>query len=566
MKQYTPWYEQRLYKDRFITEVESLKNQFGFILDQDQRDKFQRIVLHGEVIINEKYYPLHIIYPPAFPQFRINVFSPGTTLARHQNWKDKNLCLLPHGQEGWEENYTGVDMVKQAIQLIKDSEAGAQIVAEKEVDAPEPWSSFVPFGPYNLIFPTGLPCTIPPGCFGEFSVSQISNTTFVLDKMVNQHDKYKQTYSIEPISIFIPKKQFKRGLWVKVSSNPPSLNPRELATWLIQQAPETKNRLLGLSLGIKTKQGIPDLIGIVFPEENCERNNFRDSWLVAFTKNFVWLRPHYIDRDIWFERNPKLRGLCNKKVIILGLGSLGSAIALELTKAGVGSLVLVDRDHIEAGNLTRHIANMYSLGIHKIQAVADAVRLQNPFITVEGIDTSVGMLNDFSLKQMDSLNDVYQKMSECDLMIDSMAHEGATHLVSRMSVDLNIPIIHTWVTNGAWAGRIIRTIPGKTGCYYCLCKQGVTDISSDMTTGEIFPRGCGFPTFTGASFDILAIASAATRLTVQTLLNGHSYSYPEYDHIVFENQGIPFNAYPAVRVFQIERDNQCPICGDQSGS
>ncbi|KJS19638.1 MAG: hypothetical protein VR72_17860 [Clostridiaceae bacterium BRH_c20a] len=566
MKSFKPWYI--INKERFQREVELLaKSEFNFVLDQVQKEDYQRIVFNGEIEVKGEKYPLKIVYPPSFPFFRIDIISPKTSFHRHQNWKSKNLCLLPHGQDGWEQDTTGLDMVYQAKNLIEDSLEGPQIIAEKEVDAPEPWSTYLSFSELNLLIPDGLPNTIPTGSYGEFRVRIINNNTLFLDFMVNEQPIHKEYYQFREIPIFlesIAKQRQIKGIWVKVSTIPPSQDIKGMLSWLIKQVPESQPKLLK-SFSLKKSKDNFELLSIIFPEENNTRGNFKDSWLTGFIKNNNIIRPHYLDPTLWFERNPSLKNLMKKKVMVLGLGSLGSSIALELSKAGIGSLFIVDRDTVEIGNLVRHVANINYLGRTKVEAVARIVSQQNPFIQVEGMIASIGMINDYSLTKKDIMADLFQYMKSCDLILDMMADEGVTHIVNEMAVDLEIPVIHAWISNGAWGGRIIRTIPNKTGCYYCLCLNGVEEISNNTSEKGIFPRGCGFPTFTGASFDIQSIVSATTRFSVQTLLEGSDYQNPEYDHIIIDNNGTPINNYPAVRTFKVERNITCPICGGNYG-
>ena len=57
-----------------------------------------------------------------------------------------------------------------------------------------------------------------------------------------------------------------------------------------------------------------------------------------------------------------------KRVMIVGLGSFGSQIAIELAKAGVGSFSLFDFDRVELHNLARHTCTINDLGRLKIDA------------------------------------------------------------------------------------------------------------------------------------------------------------------------------------------------------
>ena len=63
-------------------------------------------------------------------------------------------------------------------------------------------------------------------------------------------------------------------------------------------------------------------------------------------------------RENLYKRNKGLLEvdiLANKRVLIIGLGSGGSPIAVELAKAGVGQFALADFDRVELHNLSRHI-------------------------------------------------------------------------------------------------------------------------------------------------------------------------------------------------------------------
>ena len=65
--------------------------------------------------------------------------------------------------------------------------------------------------------------------------------------------------------------------------------------------------------------------------------------------------------------------LREKRVLIVGLGSFGSHIAVELAKAGVGSFALMDFDRVEPHNLARHIATVNDIGRLKTDVVEDAI-------------------------------------------------------------------------------------------------------------------------------------------------------------------------------------------------
>ncbi len=75
--------------------------------------------------------------------------------------------------------------------------------------------------------------------------------------------------------------------------------------------------------------------------------------------------------------------LKDTSVLIIGLGTGGITIALELAKAGVGKFVLMDPDRLEFGNVSRHSAGISFVGRKKVNAAKDMVLETNPSATVE---------------------------------------------------------------------------------------------------------------------------------------------------------------------------------------
>ena len=92
--------------------------------------------------------------------------------------------------------------------------------------------------------------------------------------------------------------------------------------------------------------------------------------------------------NLW-ERVERLIGaenldrLAEKKVGVVGLGSGGGFVALSLAMSGVRQFVLVDKDILEQGNVTRHVADMRYVGQIKAAAVADLILNRNPAAMID---------------------------------------------------------------------------------------------------------------------------------------------------------------------------------------
>ena len=74
------------------------------------------------------------------------------------------------------------------------------------------------------------------------------------------------------------------------------------------------------------------------------------------------------------------------RVLIIGVGGLGSPVAMYLAASGVGHLVLVDYDMVELSNLQRQIAHPPDrLGMHKVTSAQRALAALNPEVQVTAI-------------------------------------------------------------------------------------------------------------------------------------------------------------------------------------
>ena len=99
------------------------------------------------------------------------------------------------------------------------------------------------------------------------------------------------------------------------------------------------------------------------------------------------------------KRNVKgiAKKLKKAKVCILGLGGLGSNVAVLLARAGIGYLKLVDFDVVEVSNLNRQQYRISHIGIKKTEAIKSIIKEINPFVEIEILDVKVERENILSV-------------------------------------------------------------------------------------------------------------------------------------------------------------------------
>lgn len=100
-------------------------------------------------------------------------------------------------------------------------------------------------------------------------------------------------------------------------------------------------------------------------------------------------------------------------VLMIGAGAVGSILAELLVRGGIQSMVVLDDDHLEAGNLVRHSLHLDSLQLPKATQLAQTLNKASPHAQVSGI------VSEFPVTDEDQLKEV----QACDLVIDCTADD-----------------------------------------------------------------------------------------------------------------------------------------------
>jgi len=154
------------------------------------------------------------------------------------------------------------------------------------------------------------------------------------------------------------------------------------------------------------------------------------------------------------------RKFLEAKAVVVGCGALGSVIANTLTRAGVGHLVIADRDFIELNNLQRQILfdeKDIARGLPKAIAAAEKLRRVNSSIRIEPLVTDVNFGNIETLIQ------------GADVVLDGTDNLETRYLINDACLKNGIPWIYGGVIAGYGMTMTIR--PGKTPCLRCLFKE-----------------------------------------------------------------------------------------------
>jgi molybdopterin-synthase adenylyltransferase len=150
------------------------------------------------------------------------------------------------------------------------------------------------------------------------------------------------------------------------------------------------------------------------------------------------------------------RKIAGSTATVIGMGALGTVIAGQLCRAGVGRLRLIDRDFVEVSNLQRQVLfdeDDARRRLPKAVAAAEKLRAVNSEITIEPLVADVTPQNVGAL------------IAETNVVLDGTDNLETRFVINDAAVKTGVP----WVYGGALGavGMSMTIVPGKTACLRC---------------------------------------------------------------------------------------------------
>ena len=261
----------------------------------------------------------------------------------------------------------------------------------------------------------------------------------------------------------------------------------------------------------------------MYPDQTIERSRTQMQGFAVYAaskKELRIVRVHQLIRANRSARVPGLDALGTKKILLIGCGTIGSKVGVALAASGVRRLLLIDYDHMEPGNTVRHEVGAGSFGLPKGYALLKRINDVNPetigiseWIHQAIGDAHAGVQVDERLQRL---------VREVDLVIDATGMHGVSRYVNNLCQEFKVPGLFASVTNGAWSGEVIRTVPGKTACWMCWKHQyyDTRPPTEAPPAHGVFAPGCNQPTFTGTTYEVGMVANLTSWIAVETLLAG----------------------------------------------
>lgn len=172
----------------------------------------------------------------------------------------------------------------------------------------------------------------------------------------------------------------------------------------------------------------------------------------------VKIESYALQMDI-FSRNVGILEstvMLQKKAVFVGCGSVGSLVAVELAKAGVGNFMLIDNDVFGYHNICRHQCGIYDVGRFKTDALADRIFQINPYATV--------MKKNCMIQEIDR-GEMEDFCNEDTIIIGGADNREGDLYASDFALENKMPFISIGCWERAFAGEIFYCLPNGMPTY-----------------------------------------------------------------------------------------------------
>lgn len=255
------------------------------------------------------------------------------------------------------------------------------------------------------------------------------------------------------------------------------------------------------------------------------------------------------------------------RVVVVGCGSGGGSVALQLVMSGIRNLTLVDRDILGPENVIRHVCGRRFVGWKKVDAVEEILRDRNPDVNIRKIEADV-----MTSPRIDA------EIAETDVVVLATDNEPSRYKVNQICVQKEVPFVVGRVFTRGIGGEVFSFRPGAGGCLACLesvlqrttFREGINEIDliSDEERGRIYGMDVTeIKDSPGLAVDISFIASFHTRFVLDSIAR-RLKDRPKYldlmdeNYLIWGNRAVhPFQKHFQLQRINLNRQDNCAVCG-----
>lgn len=162
-----------------------------------------------------------------------------------------------------------------------------------------------------------------------------------------------------------------------------------------------------------------------------------------------------------------------KKILVIGCGSIGGYLINELAKLGYEDITIVDNDKLTDENIFRHVLGMEYVSQYKCVALGQYIRKNIPEVIIKTL----------SEKFEDAVLEEDLELTDYDMIISATGNHNLNRWINSyvQKNELDIPIIYAWNEVYGIGNHVAYFKHGQVGCFECL-------FGRDEETGELYDK------------------------------------------------------------------------------
>ena len=221
------------------------------------------------------------------------------------------------------------------------------------------------------------------------------------------------------------------------------------------------------------------------------------------------ITPVYVtrfDKEYRVSRTSQEYDFLNKRVVIIGLGSVGSFVANNLSKMGIAKLLLIDPDFLTVDNISRHYLGMDSVidNLQKVDALEDKLKKENPDLEIE----CEGIRFQEIVRKNPNLFHEYDFVFSC--VGDTKTNFEINHFFRKIGKT----VLYCWLDPYGVGYHNLLVSPQNNGCYMCMNYEDghlVNNRASFAEKNQIFEKRLASCYSSFIPYNVIAPSSLANK-------------------------------------------------------
>ena len=209
---------------------------------------------------------------------------------------------------------------------------------------------------------------------------------------------------------------------------------------------------------IRQPRGNINFVGFYIEGGRLEKGN--DGYWFKDVSVLQPLEVHRADKNFLMMRTAQPDEDTDKKILVIGCGSIGGYLICELAKSGFEDLTIVDDDRLSDENIFRHLLGMEYVSEYKCVAIEEYIRKNIPEVSIRSL----------AEKCEEAVLEGDINLEEYNMIISATGNHNFNRWINTYIFNnkIDVPVIYAWNEVYGIGNHVAYFKYGNKGCYNCL--------------------------------------------------------------------------------------------------